>query len=389
MLPNIAYRTPLDTGVLAAHVSRNNEGRPDMPPSDACSSEERTQRDDEPVRPQQSSPKILQPSSSDPNGKQKKNRPKDTRLRQQKLPAWQPVLTAWTVIPAVFGIGVFFLPIGVLLLLASDSVQEVVTDYTTCETPLKCKVKIAIEKPFKGDVYFYYGLDNYYQNHRRYMKSRSDDQLVGSLDKVRDCYPYDKMNYTGTQKVIAPCGAIANSMFNDTFVLYRTSDRSVVPWTYKGVTWPVDKARKFKNPPGPNLEKAFADTVKPPNWGKPVWMLSEEPDNNGFLNTDFIMWMRTAALPSFRKLYRILVRDDARYPDYASGLPVGNYTLEIESHFPVVVFGGRKSFIISTTSWAGAKNPFLGIAYMVVGCICTVLGFVFLTIHLKLPRFSR
>lgn len=356
---------------------------------DGYSTEEPTQRSEEPVRQQRSPPKILQAAPSDANGKQKKNRPKDTRFRQQKLPAWQPVLTAWTVIPAVFGIGIVFVPIGVLLLLASDSVQEVVTDYTTCETPSKCKVKIVIEKPLKGDVYFYYGLDNYYQNHRRYMKSRSDDQLVGNLQKVRDCYPYARMNSTDGEKVIAPCGAIANSMFNDTFVLYRTEDQSVVPWTYKGVAWPVDKVRKFKNPPGVSLKEAFADTVKPPNWGKAVWELSDEPDNNGFLNTDFIMWMRTAALPNFRKLYRILVRNDPKNPLYASGLPVGNYTLEINSRFPVVVFGGRKSFVISTTSWAGAKNPFLGIAYLVVGCICTVLGIVFLTIHLKLPRFPR
>ncbi|EJW81832.1 hypothetical protein WUBG_07257 [Wuchereria bancrofti] len=44
----------------------------------------------------------------------------DTKLRQQKLPAWQPILTASTVIPTVFGIGIVFLPIGVALLLASQ-----------------------------------------------------------------------------------------------------------------------------------------------------------------------------------------------------------------------------------------------------------------------------
>lgn len=44
----------------------------------------------------------------------------DTKLRQQKLPAWQPILTASTVIPTVFGIGVVFLPVGVALFLASQ-----------------------------------------------------------------------------------------------------------------------------------------------------------------------------------------------------------------------------------------------------------------------------
>ena len=59
----------------------------------------------------------------------------------------------------------------------------------------------------------YYGLTNFYQNHRRYVKSRDDVQLLGQLNKEvsADCKPYDK-NKSDTP--IAPCGAIANSMFN-------------------------------------------------------------------------------------------------------------------------------------------------------------------------------
>ena len=69
------------------------------------------------------------------------------------------------------------------------------------------------------------------------------------------------------------------------------------------------------------------NTAKPPNWQKNIWELDpEHPDNNGFLNTDFIVWMRTAALPSFRKLYRKLSRTSGFFFD---GLPSGNYELEI------------------------------------------------------------
>lgn len=53
------------------------------------------------------------------------------------------------------------------------------------------------------------------------------------------------------------------------------------------------------------------------------------------------------------------------------------------SDYPVTVFGGRKYFIISTTSWAGGKNAFLGIAYIVVSGICILFGAIFLLIHLK------
>ena len=35
----------------------------------------------------------------------------------------------------------------------------------------------------------------------------------------------------------------------------------------------------------------------------------------------------------------------------------------------------------------GGKNPFLGIAYVVVGGLCIVLGFLFTATHLIKPRY--
>lgn len=94
----------------------------------------------------------------------------------------------------------------------------------------------------------YYGLSNFYQNHRRYVKSRDDSQLNGDRTSLRvrswmffvftkgddgkipqkqahflsfflfqflqnsskECEPYR----TSEGLPIAPCGAIANSLFN-------------------------------------------------------------------------------------------------------------------------------------------------------------------------------
>ncbi|VDN32237.1 unnamed protein product [Gongylonema pulchrum] len=182
--------------------------------------------------------------------KPSRNKPPDTKLRQQKLPAWQPILTAATVIPTVFGVGIVFLPIGIALYLATEGGQpyfilfsfynmrywsensrrieeskvlavESVTEYTSCTAPSRgpCKLIIQLDTDYKGDVYFYYGLDNYYQNHRRYMKSRSDSQLLGDVMNVGDCEPFARLNTSSGQKVIAPCGAVANSMFNGRYIL--------------------------------------------------------------------------------------------------------------------------------------------------------------------------
>ena len=69
----------------------------------------------------------------------------------------------------------------------------------------------------------------------------------------------------------------------------------------------------------------FQNYSKPKDWKKNLWELDEKnPDNNGLQNEDLIVWMRTAALPTFRKLYR---RVDHSVEPFKSGLPKGNYTL--------------------------------------------------------------
>eukprot|EP00079_Xenopus_tropicalis_P035540 XP_017949311.1 PREDICTED: cell cycle control protein 50A isoform X1 [Xenopus tropicalis] len=292
-------------------------------------------------------------------GKSKK--PDNTAFKQQRLPAWQPILTAGTVLPAFFIIGIVFIPIGIGIFVTSNNIRE-----------------------FESNVFMYYGLSNFYQNHRRYVKSRDDSQLNGDKNSLtnpsKECEPYR----TNGSKPIAPCGAIANSMFNDTLVLYQIVNgaEKQIPLVKKGIAWWTDKNVKFKNPTGnaSNLEAVFAGTTKPINWKKPVYELDpSEPDNNGFINEDFIVWMRTAALPTFRKLYRLIEKTDATYPTLAPG----NYSLVVEYNYPVRSFDGRKRMILSTISWMGGKNPFLGIAYITVGSICFFLGVVLFVIHHK------
>ena len=260
-------------------------------------------------------------------------------MKQQQLPAWQPILTSSTVLPLFFSIGVIFIVIGSVLLYYSNSINETVIDYTNCLSPsgakcsdlvnasniystCNCTLNFNLSTDYVAPVYIYYGLGNFYQNHRRYVKSRDDNQLLGQIMTTStinsDCSPYAYNNYS---LIYAPCGAIANSLFNDDFNVVFNNNSVSVPLIRTGIAWTSDKDVKFETP------STWNNTIQPTRWRKPVTQLDPtDPTNNGYKNEDLIVWMRTAALPNFRKFYRIV---NISASPFTNGLPKGSYTLNI------------------------------------------------------------
>ena len=82
-----------------------------------------------------------------------------------------------------------------------------------------CDVTIEVTAPMEPPVYMYYKLTDYFQNHRRYVRSRDDSQLKGD-DDTPDCDYHVK----DAGEYISPCGLIAWSVFNDA-VATSTSPR--------------------------------------------------------------------------------------------------------------------------------------------------------------------
>lgn len=340
-----------------------------------------------------------------PSASPAKNRPDNTAFTQQRLPAWQPLLSAGTVLPLFLGLGLAFVGLGLGLHFSSEGIQELELDYTgtpgtpcaNCAnrsirtTPCACVLRFHVPHALPAPTCFYYQLSGYYQNNRRYGVSRDDQQLSGSAwalrHPVEECWPFRQLDGTP----VAPCGAVANSLFNDTFELHRLrpdGSRVSVLLDQRGISWWTDTNLKFRNPQPVNgsLARAFAGTAKPPNWPLPAYDLDPtDPNNTGFVNEHFVVWMRTAALPTFRKLYARLRPQG----NSSVALPPGNYSLTVKYNYPVLHFHGTKKVILSTVSWMGGKNPFLGIAYLVLGSACILTGCLMLAVHLKYREQSE
>lgn len=333
-------------------------------------------------------------------------RPDNSAFKQQRLPAWSPMLTANTVLPFFYFMALICMFLGVWLLLTVQSTKEMKLDYTeagTCDRCFEkrknvsnaaqtcsCTVVFSISKKFKGDVFFYYGLRNFHQNLRRYMDSRDDAQMVGRKTNLKTPSTYCKPFATDPNgQPIAPCGAVANSMFNDSFALtyHMSGGRTAkVPLLRRGITWYTDKNVKFRNPRTENLTLAevFEGTAKPLYWQKPVYELDPlDPNNNGFINDDLIIWMREAAFPNFKKLYGVLNR--ASEP-FTTGLPAGNYSIHISYNFPVQYFRGRKEVVLTTLTWFGGQNHFLPIAYLVTSSLILLLAIVLTVVWWKFGK---
>jgi hypothetical protein len=97
----------------------------------------------------------------------------------------------------------------------------------------------------------------------------------------------------------------------------------------------------------------------------------------GVTDEHFIVWMRTASLPNFRKLYGVI----------PGGFRKGDViAFNVTANFEVQSFDGTKSLILSTKGQFGSKNTDLGTTYLAVGALSIFAGFVFLGYTAMFPR---
>jgi hypothetical protein len=141
---------------------------------------------------------------------------KKSKFKQQMLPAWRPVpsFASTMVTFAIFGI--VFLAIGIMLYVMSDKIQEVELKYAPevdgcsmydpANLDETCVMAIDITEPMEGNIFVYYQLTNFYQNHRRYVKSRDYKQLMGYTDG--DDIPAEQTNEEAIAAISTSCDPI-------------------------------------------------------------------------------------------------------------------------------------------------------------------------------------
>lgn len=88
---------------------------------------------------------------------------------------------------------------------------------TNASEAKQCFIRFDVPADLDPTVLLYYKLTNFYQNHRRYVKSLNTDQLRGKAVSFSDLKNSDcKPLATNGSLIIWPCGLIANSVFNGT-----------------------------------------------------------------------------------------------------------------------------------------------------------------------------
>lgn len=300
---------------------------------------------------------------------------KKSKFKQQKMWAWRPNPKIATIAIVFISFGVVLIIIGIVILIYTKKIKEIDIRYDNrgeCEIGKTCNIVINIDEDMKDKIFIYYQIYGLNQNHKRYMESKSADQLQGKtvakdkLIKNKDCYPVttnEEMGFKKGRKSITgkdldmneaavPCGLMAKTYFTDNFTRWEIDGEEIFP-NVSGIVWKEEK-KKFKNTD--SLDKQWVNMT----------------------DEHFIIWMRTSPLGAIKKIWG---RFDNRNFKIGQRLVV-----TIENNYNVERFNGEKHLIITTLNALGGQNMFLGICYCIVGALAIVVTVIFIicySFHIK------
>ena len=298
----------------------------------------------------------------------------DTKCSQQEMHAMRPTLTPTYSSALTFLASLFCIAFGFI---ARDSAREIVELHARYDEACKegffdsenppqteeeylrstgngttCVVSLG-EAPeyIKAPAYVYYGVSSMYQNHRRFVRSRSNEQLMGQRENGGDVCDPKRTTIDGED--INPCGLAAWSTFNDTFAVNVDGQPRAV--STKDISWKGDRKFKFANYVAKNVNEDPAT-----RGGKKIEGTVQEDEH-------FIVWMRTASTKTFRKLWGVIETDIDKGQEI---------TVNVTNLYNSYAFGGEKRVYLSTTTWLGGKNHAFAMYNIVVGFLLLISSVV-------------
>eukprot|EP00803_Ostreobium_quekettii_P001151 evm.model.scf_354.4 EVM.evm.TU.scf_354.4 scf_354:24385-27447(-) len=325
--------------------------------------------------------------SGSSNGADEPKKPKKkrfyVRFAQQELKAgWKPIPTAkWSML-FFFLMAVAMLPLGIVFLFETLQVDEEIVRYDDASSEQALldsggegetvTVSMVLKEDIEAPVYVYYELRDFYQNHKRYVRSRDDNQLGGkeSGQGESKCEPERVLP---NDAIVNPCGLLAWSYFNDTFdaaIVARDGPGTLerpLPLVISAddISWEWDRKYLYGD-----FETTNFNTIPEYRGGMSI---------DGLVSNEsrFHTWMRVAATPNVRKLYGEINRD------LSAGDQV-NFT--VLNRYNTYGFDGKKYIILSNMNWTGGRNILLGVVYMTVGGLSAMVSMIILAGELRHKR---
>jgi len=216
---------------------------------------------------------------------------------------------------------------------------------------------------------FYYKIDNFYANHRNFVKSISYQQLRADTSSSSSCSPVTKNKDISTpltavdgtttldpDKDVNPCGLRAKYYFTDTFALSTTSGSSITIDQTK-ISHSVDRNSRFKNSK---------------NYMTEQWKDKE--------SEHLMVWYQTDAFPNFIKLWGSIKQDLVAGTSYQITISNTYINSDIDS----------KSIYISETNFFGGNNLTFGLLYLIGGIVFILLAVVMVILEVFIsPRKEK
>ncbi|KDD75013.1 LEM3/CDC50 family protein [Helicosporidium sp. ATCC 50920] len=298
--------------------------------------------------------------------------------------------------------GIFFLAFGIPILVASLNIHPLTLRYDDAgpfqglsapeqqalllaagDAGVSYSLEAQVEYTMQPPVYVVYELGSFYQNYRRYVRSYDPTLMHDGLREggplpVSACLPFQYADGAADanapfQGAINPCGQIAHSLFNDTFALSLSaaqgSSGQALALDQSDLAWPSDSDRLY----GPVPAENFNDDPASRGGGTISTVLNQAQA--------WMVWQRPGGKPNVQK----------PYAQINEVLPAGSWIrLSVTARYDTYAWQGQKSVTVTTNSWMGGRNLFLGVVYVAAGGVAWLAGLaLFLAHDLNLAKRRR